>query len=217
MISKSTVKYIANKAANANICLPENYLDILEKYCDIVESFGYRLSFRKGRGNNPETLGCNSGYTKYTTIVATPEWAATIVLEASVEAQNAFLMTLGHELTHKEKDLSPLIGLLIATLYLTNPISGLRFVAHVNEIHADFGAVGKFAKNDKEKQIAAMQYKAKRTNETGEDTIAHPLWKHRIEYIGEYNFDESLIKEIAKRSGCKCQRLIALVAKYYNV
>lgn len=217
VISRSAIKYIENKATNANIRLSENYLDVLKEYCGVVKSFGYKLSFRKGRGNNPEVLGCNSGYTKYMSIVATPEWAATIVLDASAESRNAFLMTLGHELTHKEGDFNPLIGFLVSILCLTNPISGLRFVAHVNEIHADFGAVEKFAKDDKEKQIAAMQYKTKRKNERDKDTIAHPSWKHRIEYIEKYNFDKNLIKKIAKRSGCKCQKLIALVAKYYNV
>ena len=67
---------------------------------------------------------------KNSTIVATPEWAFQLVVDT--EASAVFMITLGHELTHKEKEIS-----------CFRHLFGLRFCTWINEVHADFGATQK--------------------------------------------------------------------------
>lgn len=211
MISQFTKKYIKNKAHEKNISLPDNYLDELYAYCSLIKEFNRRLSFRKGRNLPENRLGCNAGYLKCSTIVATPEWAFRLTAINTENVRLAFLMSLGHELSHKENDLNPFFYIIFK--------NGVKFISYVNEIHADFGATQKFANYQRITQVNAMLYKVEAKKEYKIPDRAkngHPSWRQRIEYVKNYDFDKKLIRKIAKDTNCNNEKLIQKVIEHFE-
>lgn len=209
MISIGVKQYIKKKAKKFGIQLTEDYLKILKYYCALVRKEGCSLSFRKGRNLNPNTLDCNAGLGIIFGIVATPEWAYQLVVDTQDSLQNIFLMTLGHELTHRENDLNPLLHF----------GKNQKFVAYINEVHADFGAVVKFGDCDSDKQIQAMNYKLIEKEKSGrkdESNNGHPSWEKRMSYIQQKNFDEALIRRIAADVRCTNEKLIQKVISHFD-
>lgn len=155
-------------------------------------------------------------------ILLTPEWAARLLLYDNDITQNAFLITLGHEITHTEGDFS--------SKKLKE--NDKKFVNWVNEIHADFGAAKKMVKCDRQKLMASIQYKMdakkeprckllnkyikKALNLMHSDEYTHPTWETRLEYASNYDFDENLIKRIASETGCTNDALIKEICAYYK-
>lgn len=137
--------------------------------------------------------------------MATPEWATQLVLYNSVETHNAFLITIGHELTHKDCDI----------FFLKHGLRNIRFVAWVNEVHADFGATQKMANNNRQELVNSMKYK-KSYKEEDKDKTNHPSWERRIYYAEHFDFGKELIQQIAKDAGCKNQKIINRVCQHFQ-
>jgi len=214
MISLYTRCYIKKQAKKRNIDVPKDYLETLDGYCKIVESYGSTLKFGRGRGLRPHKINANAGFFKRSYILATPEWAARLVLNGSSDTQNAFLITLGHELTHKDGDFSD----------LKYDKSTKRFIAHTNEVHADFGAAQKVANSSRNILLKSIEYKSNYVK-THKDWLSwdsvnksdstHPCWLKRKEYVENYDFDENLIRKIATDTNCSNQEVITKVIKHF--
>lgn len=138
-------------------------------------------------------------------------WAVNILFNDSADTHNAFLITMGHELTHKEKSICPLIY-----IYRT---PWCRFVAWTNEVHCDFNGARIFADSSREKLLQSMKYKLAYNENNGvKDTGdgAHPSWKQRIHYAEKYDFREDLIRKIAEDAGCHNEHLIRKVCTFFE-
>lgn len=159
----------------------------------------YRLLFCRMLMYNKDAEVCNANY-KHLPIQVSQAYAAKLVLNDSNDIHNAFLMSLGHEMTHKDNDIKVIKGMFIK--------NGTKFLAHVNEVHADFGAVQKLANNNREKQLKAMKYKQSYKKNVDVSDFCHPSWNQRYNYIEKYNFDEKLIRQIAADVGCTNEKLI---------
>ena len=204
MISLFTRYYVKKQAKKKNIIVPSNYIEILSEYCKLVESYGYKLHFRWHLANDYDKLGANAGFFN-SPILVTTEWAARLVLENTEEVRTAFLLSLGHELTHKEKDI----------YILTKGLCSLKFSLQINEVHADYGAVLKFVNSNRALALMGMNYKMKFKN-INKESFEHPSWLKRKEYIQKYNFDEQLIRQIAEDVGCKNETVIKTVINHFD-
>ena len=198
-----TKHYIWKKAKREHIQLPKNYEDKLQKYYDIVHKQGYKLIFPLVSNMNRKLLDANASFLKI--IIATPEWAYQLITNSNKELENKFLITLGHELTHKDgKDIS----------LFKYGIRSSKFVAWVNEVHADFGSVEKVENCNREMLINSFLTRGKYT-EHG-DRRSHPSNKRRLEYVQKYNFNDELIEKIARDAGCQNQKIINAVKKHFE-
>lgn len=209
MICKATYKYIVKEAKKRNIVIDENYNAILDEYKDIVKGFGRNLEFRSGRAMYRNTLNANAGYFSSSSIIATPEWALQLVTsEKKDKARNAFLITLGHEMTHKDKEL----------VWFPH-ISYMKFFSWINEIHADFGGTQKLANSKRAALLQAIDFKRefKRVNNMKDiEDYTHPSWKRRRFYAENFNFDKKLIMQIAKDTGFKNKDIIRDVMCFFD-
>ena len=155
-------------------------------------------------------------------ILVSPEWATKLLLYNDEATQNAFLITLGHEITHNEGDFPDI-----------NYRKGdKRFINWVNEVHADFGAAEKMVNSDRQKLKDSMQYKMdakkkprckflnnfikKVLNLLHSDEYTHPTWETRLEYAKTGAFNKALIEAIAKQTGCTNNKLINDISKFYG-
>lgn len=114
------------------------------------------------------------------------------------------MITIGHELTHKEKD-----------FFSFRYILSYKFISWVNEVHADFGAAEKMADSSRNKLILSMKYKLS-LKQTDNDSPTHPSWEKRLDYVSNYDFDETLIRKIAEDTGCQNEILINKIISYYK-
>lgn len=184
-----------------NMFAPDN----LVKFSFIKDGFSVLL--------NGKATGSNR-------ILLTPEWAARLLLCNDDDTINAFLLTVGHEMTHNEGDFS------------TKGFHGInkKFINWVNEVHADFGATQKMVYSNKEKLLNSIDYKIAAKEEKKnillkllEKTVlvfinetSHPSWKQRKVYAETGVFDKALIETIAINTGCIDNDLINDVVNYYQ-
>lgn len=210
MVSKETEKYIQRTANKKRISMPDNYLDSLSEYCLLVEKRGHKLEFKTGRNLAPNSLGANAGLLKKSSIVVTPEWAAKLVFENTDDTRNAFLITLGHELTHKDKEIFP----------LRYGFRWLSLIAYINEIHADYSAAQKMTDSKRSILLRSIDYKRHHKVEIrgmqDKDTPEHPSWSRRKSYVETFNFDAKLIRKIAHDLDCKNERIINHLIEFYD-
>lgn len=204
MISYSTKKYIKSKAIKSGTIIPDNYEDILNGYCSIVANFGHKLAFKKSSTLKNYKIGASAGPFKKSAIVVTPEWASRLVLINTGEVHNAFKITIGHELTHKDGDI----------FVLKHGIRCVKFLAHVNEVHADFGAAQKMNLG-RNILIKSMEYK-KSFADNDKSDCSHPSWERRKFYAKNFDFTKKLIQQIAKDTGCKNKKAVREACAHYN-
>lgn len=204
MISKFTKDYIAEKAKKENIAIPPNYEERLETYCQLVQSYGHKLEFRKGRSLTCNSLNANAGLKNWS-IVATPEYAYQLVSDPEIDLP--FKITLGHELTHKERDLICLIP------------RKLKFYAWLNEAHADFGAAQKMFDSNRQVLLDSISFKLnyikKHEGHDWED-YSHPSLARRRYYVENFDFDENLIRQIARDVNYRNNRVIEKVCNHFE-
>lgn len=194
------------KQKQKNIELSSNYEETLKTYCKLVEKYGYVLEFKKGRNLTFSNLGANAGVFNNSSIVATPEWAFRLV--ATDDANVPFMITLGHELTHKEKEFPCFRHLL-----------DLQFCTWVNEVHADYGATEKMFDCSRNALLTSIDYKLryKREHQKGDiEDLTHPSWARRKYYAEHFDFNADLIQQIAKDTECKNQKLIDKMCNFYK-
>lgn len=180
--------------------MPKNKKQILNQYRNIN---GNCILFSWLFNHDTKTLNASALF--YKLILISPEWAVRLVLFDDEETKNAFKITLGHELTHKDGDYFKLLSF----------GKNKRFVNYTNEVHADFGAAEKMVNSDRKKLIASMNYKLS-LKANNKNTNDHPSWNTRKYYAENYNFNKKLIERIAKDVGCNNKDLIEKVCEYYN-
>ncbi len=124
---------------------------------------------------------------------------------------NAFRITIGHELTHKDKEFCPL-------KVLHYGIGSYIFVKKLNEVRADFGASQKMFNGKRENLLISCEYKRVLRDKYGGTTEdkSHFNWETRKKYAEEYNFNEELIRQIAKDLKYNNEKVIQMVCDYYD-
>lgn len=138
-------------------------------------------------------------------ILATQEWLINLIIDETDNTQNAFLITLGHELTHQDEEVSK--------KNISN--EDKKFVNWVIEVYCDFGAAKKMVEYSRERLIKSMEYKINMKHSSIEDEN-HPSWNNRLKYATNYNFDKKLIKQIYTDSGCKNEKLLNKAIEFYK-
>lgn len=194
--------YIRKRAKQLGVEMPSNYRDILVKHTDRSNLSGNRIVFLSLLENDV----INGSPMIPAFIAFNYEWATRLVLFDNEETQKAFAITVGHELTHKDGDISKLI---IGK-------ERRKFVSWVSEVHADFGAAQKMTNSKRQALLEAIEYK-RNLQKNDCDTPSHPSWKKRGEYVANYNFTEELIHIIAKDTGCNDIKLINKAANFYKL
>lgn len=146
-----------------------------------------------------------SSVTIFGGINCSPEWAARLVLFNDEATQNAFAMTIGHELTHLEGE------------FCKKGLHGedKKFQSWLDEVHADFGSAEKMVDCDRNKLMESIEYKLN-LKKKDKDANSHPSWRRRKYYAEHYDFDKKLIKKIANDVGCKNEGLIGEAIKFYG-
>ena len=152
---------------------------------------------------SPLTLGANSQFKNK--IYVSSEWAVLLLENDNEEIKNAFLFTLGHELTHKDKS------------FPTNKYrkKDLKFINWVNEVYCDFGAAKKIGNNSKDNLKRAIKFKIK-MKPHNEESKTHPSWNKRLEYAEIGVFGKILIKQIYTDSKCNNDDLLNEVIEFYK-
>ncbi len=143
--------------------------------------------------------------TIYQLIMISAKWIEDVVIYHDEKILNAFILTLGHELAHKDGDFTK--------VYFN--YNDRKFIHWVTEVHHDFSAAEKMACSSREKLLDAITYKiiAKPDNK---DAFSHPSWKNRKKYVLQYDFNDKLISEIASNTDCTNKKLIKDICDHYQ-
>lgn len=208
--------YIINKAKKEKVILNPNYEFLLEEYKMIDKPSSDKIVF-SWFYNQSDFLNASARLKNF--IILNSRWAYQIVKDNNEQTRNAFCITIGHELTHKEGDICK-------SKY---GIGARRFICWVNEVHCDFGGAQKMADSDREKLLMSCEYKQdikksnikvkkfnKKTKKSDEDAESHPDWEKRINYVKEYDFNEKLIKKIAEDVNFHDEEIIQRVCHEYD-
>ena len=194
--------YLLQRSKELNIPMPNDWKEKLYKFLEVEKQINMHFIFTD-YGYTPRTLNAGSMIPK--TINFTKEWAVQIVFFDNEKTQNAFLITVGHELTHKEKEL--------CTLRIRG--TDRKFVWYLNEVHADFGATQKMINSSRKALISSIEYK-KALKKSDEGDAKHPSWSRRKNYVEKFNFDINLIRQIANDVNCKNNQLINKAINFYD-
>lgn len=205
-------QYIKKRAKEARLVV--SYSEIKSKLhqFDYLEPVGiYKLLFLVWKDGFSKSIGASANIPFL--IIFSAEWAVQLIINDKEDTINAFRMTLGHELSHKDGDYAFLFWERENKHFIHK--RDRKFVSWVTEIHHDFAAAEKMVAYNKEKLLASMKYKieAKPNNKPGQ---SHPSWEQRKEYVETGIFNEELIKEIATVTSCTNKELIERVCEYYK-
>lgn len=191
-ISSSAQKYIGNKI----------FADYFNQYAEIVNNYGYKVKITNGktRSLQADKLGANAGFFKESAIIVTPEWVYQLVTNSD-KARIALLGTLGHEISHKMGN-----------------IKGCRkFELWTNEVHCDFKGASLTLNGERRLLLESIHNKIQigRKNIDDKD-CTHPSWRQRIEYASQYDYNEELIRKIAKDTKCSNEKRIQKVINQFD-
>ena len=198
------IRYCILLEAKKNIKIPESYIEILDRYIKLGNAARTKILFSRLSSNSPllSASGVFKGY-----IVFNAAWAIRVVFYDNEETLNAFKATIGHELTHQEKEMK---------VWSANYFTYL-FKKRVNEVHADFGAVPKMLNNNRELALKAIEYKDNLKKKEKDSKFSdHPTWEQRYNYIKNYNFNKELIYKIADDMNYHNETIIEMVCEYYE-
>lgn len=194
-------KVLKYKAKRFGGVIPKNWEQILESNSQLPDEYNstsvkYTLFYLQ------KTLDVS--LTPWGNIVYSLEWARRLVFDNDEYVQNAFRISIGHELTHKYEDIS-----------LRIDKKDVSFMSWINEVHADFGGCQKMADGNRQKLISSIDYK-KKSKDRDKDSKSHPSWQRRRYYAENFDFNEQLIRQMAEDTGCKDEKLIQQVCDYYE-
>lgn len=203
IIEKRVLRYIKKKVKNEI-----NFENVLKKYGNIASANSIVIVFTKCSlvFQNPNLLNAN-GLIK-NVILVSPEWAYQLVTNNTLETETAFLTTIGHELTHQDQELFSL-------RFLRYGVRAIEFLAKVNEVRCDFGGGQKMLDANREKLLQTIMFK-KNLTKKDKGNFFHPTWSRRFEYVKDYNFNEVLIRRIAKDMNYNNEKIIKKVCDYYK-
>ena len=94
-------------------------------------------------------------------------------------------------------------------------INYIKFIAYVNEIHADFGSAQKMLNSNREQLIQSMLYKQSQFSNIDKGDYAHPSWEKRITYVRNFNFTKALIKQIMYDMECFNSFIMNDICSYF--
>lgn len=182
---------------------PRDYKNRLKERTDFAQLNGNEIKFSVFVSGFSTILNANASMKGK--ILCSLEWAVRLILFYNDETKNAFAITIGHELTHKEKELHK---------------KGLnkndkRFQSWVAEIHADFGGAEKMVDCDRHKLVESMRYKLKQKKKD-KYYESHPSWALRKCYAEYCDFNEKLIRRIAEDTCCHNEDLIDEAIHFYD-
>jgi len=104
MISPLIYKRIKDRAKSEKMPVPKNYEAIIQRYKSIENIGNYCIAFSWLSDSGSKIL--NASAMVPGVVLLNAEWAARIVLFDNESTMNAFKLTVGHELTHKEKEIN---------------------------------------------------------------------------------------------------------------
>lgn len=193
--------YLVKRASELKTELPNDYINTLHNIKNIDNNkiiFSYFIS---GYRNE---LNANSALKGY--IIFSYEWAARYILISDNIIKIAFLQTVGHELTHKDGDFP----------ILKYGVNYIKFIAYVNEVHADFGSAQKMLNSNRKQLLQSMLYKQSQFSNIDKGDYAHPSWEKRIYYVKHFNFAKTLIRQIMYDINCLNDVIIDDVSSYFG-
>lgn len=192
--------FFKKRARELEKSIPSDYREILLNHSKLTSE--YIVCFSVFKDNFRKTLNATSVIPGM--IVFSYEWAAQLIWGDN-GVSDVFKETLGHEITHKKKWFK------VWNLHGSQK----RFACWTNEVYADFRSSLEVDGVDKNTILKAMNYKlnAKTADKTeglegkekedkikeiDKNTSTHPSWGRRIKYVTKYNFNQKLVKKIAK-------------------
>lgn len=199
-------RYKEEKSKDTALMFPSNYEAILREYQKIVHKekkyvvfSDYPFKAKTLNGSPMLPFG----------ILLSREWAFKAVLFDLDDTRNAFRVTIGHELTHKEKEYPKLF------------YRGYdrKFIAQTTEVYADYNGAKRMINSSRKNLLRSIQYKRSHKISIGEEDtgdFAHPSWERREYYVTNFNFTADLIKQIADDVNCQNERLINSVISFYD-
>lgn len=184
----ASIKSIKRMAKKNNTIIENDYKQRISLFMKEIVSSEIKIKFSSFflSGN----LGANSSFKN--TITLYPRWAYEILINQSERLTNAFRITIGHELTHKEGDLFP----------LKHGPKFLKVISWINEVHCDFAGAQKMVKCNRDFLVDSCKFKKEKMSSDNED-CSHPSWDKRVKYAESYDFDEKLIRKIISDAGVK--------------
>ena len=207
-MKRQIIKYLDKKLSEEfSIDELHKRYTIIEQLCNSsVLMYGYKIEFSFGRGLSKTGLGANAGLLKHSKIFISPNWIIKLITDEYNIAETAFLQTVGHELTHKDGDFP----------ILKYGVNYVKFIAYVNEVHADFGSAQKMLNSNREQLLQSMLYKQSQFSNIDKGDYAHPSWEKRICYVKHFNFTKTLIKQIMYDMNCLNDVIIDDVSSYFD-
>lgn len=168
------------------LIFPDNWEEVLDRYKHIAHREGVYVIF-SDYSFTPNSLNASSMLPGG--VLFSKEWAVRAVLFDGDETRNAFMVAVGHELSHKEKE------------YPRLRYSGCdrEFIAKTNEVLADYNGAKRMLHSSRRDLLRSIFYKRQHRISMGkEDTgdRAHPSWERRAYYVTKYNFDAKLIEQM---------------------
>lgn len=205
-------QYIKKRARKNGIYISYSEIEKRLKQVDLLSSTKkikvLFLLWKAGFAKSIEAIAIFPSY-----VICSYEWAVQLVINDSEDTFNAFLITLGHELAHKDGDFSVLFWERKRKCYICK--EDRKFVNWVTEVHHDFAATEKIVGSSKEKLIESIDYKiAVKPNNT--DSPSHPSWKQRKLYAEMGAFNRKLIDIIALDTDCTNITLIEEISCFYK-
>lgn len=199
--------HIRKRALQVKKNVPPNCVEVLKEIENSFSNDNIKIRFSFLKDGGATFINATSIIKGY--VLFNAEWAAMCILFNDNDTRNAFIITLGHELTHKDGDFKK---------KLKNKIDK-QFIYWINEVHADFGGVQKTYHSSRRALVNSCEYKYNykiKQKREDEDKTTHPSWQRRKEYAEKYNFDETLIKRIANDTGCNNATLIEQAISFYD-
>lgn len=194
MVSPFIYAAIRKRAKNENVAIPKNLTQILRKYQLIKHSSKYKIVF--WWAHDPFATVLNGSPMMPSAVILNHVWASRVVLHDNAKTMNAFRISVGHELAHKEQE------------FKTRGYhdSELQFIYHITEVRADFYSAKVMCGSKRAALISSIEYKKDyKENEAHQEDIGrktHPSWSQRKFYATYFDFNSDLIKQIAKDNGC---------------
>lgn len=210
-------RYVIKRSKKLNKSIPA---DINRKIYEFENMFAPDIWIRVSYMKDGFTSLLNGKAVNPNGVLLTPEWAARLLLFNDDDTINAFLVTVGHEMTHNEGDFST------RGFYSENK----KFINWVNEVHADFGAAQRMVNSNKTKLLESIDYKINLKKPKKNILLillekfvllfinesTHPSWKQRRAYAETGAFNRKLIDTIATDTGCTNIGLIEDIANFYK-
>lgn len=143
------------------------------------------------------------------TIAISYGWALHLIHNQNEETDNAFRITIGHELGHKAGDFP------ISMKYMFSR-NAMKLIFWSNEVQHDFYAAKIMVDYSRDALISSMKYKIKLKKNNKSD-LSHPSWVKRLYYAERFDFNEDLIKQIAIDTKCDNFELVKEIVDFYGI